>query len=145
MAQQSGVLELSTAEADGLQVLRNSLHKCAHFHSCSMGSLSSPSGQYLSSHPVLAQTLLLFSVFAVLPVGLFLTLAVVTFIMSAVVCLLFVGALSLLGVLFGIALFSLVASLIFNMFFLTISNILQLPRLTSLAKVMCSRGPHLAF
>lgn len=41
-------------------------------------------GQYLSSHPVFALTVLVFSAFAALPVGLFLTFAFVTFIMCAV-------------------------------------------------------------
>lgn len=40
-------------------------------------------GQFLVSHPALAQTLLLFAAFAVLPVALFLAFAVVTFAVSA--------------------------------------------------------------
>ncbi|XP_044036974.1 lipid droplet assembly factor 1-like [Siniperca chuatsi] len=89
-------------------------------------------GQYLSSHPFLALTVLLFSAMAALPVGLFLTFALVTLIMSAVGFvffegfLLFVGGLTLLCVLSGIAFFSVVVSFIFNVFYITISNSLNL-------------------
>ncbi|KAM9346724.1 lipid droplet assembly factor 1-like [Symphorus nematophorus] len=88
-------------------------------------------GQYLSSHPVIALTVMLFGAMAALPVGLFLTFALVTIIMSAVGFvffegfLLFVGGLALLCVLSGIALFSVVVSFIFNVFYITISNILK--------------------
>ncbi|XP_041813701.1 lipid droplet assembly factor 1-like [Chelmon rostratus] len=88
-------------------------------------------GLYLSSHPVAALAVLLFSAMAALPVGLFLTFALVITIMSAVgfvffeMFLLFVGGLSLLCVLSGIALFSVMVSFIFNVFYVTISNILK--------------------
>lgn len=48
-------------------------------------------GQYLSSHPFLALTVLLFSAMAALPVGLFLTFALVTVIILAVVFVFFEG------------------------------------------------------
>nr|XP_046271907.1 lipid droplet assembly factor 1-like [Scatophagus argus]XP_046271908.1 lipid droplet assembly factor 1-like [Scatophagus argus]XP_046271909.1 lipid droplet assembly factor 1-like [Scatophagus argus]XP_046271910.1 lipid droplet assembly factor 1-like [Scatophagus argus]XP_046271911.1 lipid droplet assembly factor 1-like [Scatophagus argus]XP_046271912.1 lipid droplet assembly factor 1-like [Scatophagus argus] len=89
-------------------------------------------GQYLSSHPALALTVVLFSTIAVLPVGLFLIFALVTIVMSAVgfvffeVFLLFVGGLSLLCVLSGIALFSVVASFVFSVFYMAISNVLKI-------------------
>ncbi|XP_070779000.1 lipid droplet assembly factor 1-like [Enoplosus armatus] len=100
-------------------------------------------GQYLSSHPVLALTVLLFGAMAALPVGLFLTFALVTFIMSALgfvffeVFLLFVGGLTLLCVLSGIAFFSVVVSSIFNVLYFTISSILNryYPHLTKQGKV----------
>ncbi|KAM7372011.1 hypothetical protein PAMP_009209 [Pampus punctatissimus] len=88
-------------------------------------------GQYLSSHPFLALTVLLFSTMAALPVGLFLTFALVVIIISGVgfiffvVFLLFVGALPLLCVLFGLALFSILVSSICIVFYVTISNILN--------------------
>ncbi|XP_042360811.1 lipid droplet assembly factor 1-like [Plectropomus leopardus] len=88
-------------------------------------------GQYLSKHPFFALTVLLFGAMSALPVGLFLSFALVTFIMSAVgfvffeVFLLFVGGLTLLCVLSGIALFSVMASVIFNGLYITISNILN--------------------
>ncbi|CAJ1074993.1 lipid droplet assembly factor 1-like [Xyrichtys novacula] len=88
-------------------------------------------GLYLSSHPVLALTVLLFSALAALPVGLFITFAVVTAVMSAVgfvffeVFLLFVGGVTLLSVLVGIALFSAVASFIANVLYFAIASILN--------------------
>ncbi|XP_070704759.1 lipid droplet assembly factor 1-like [Pempheris klunzingeri] len=88
-------------------------------------------GQYLSSHPVLALTVLLFSAMAVLPVGFFLLFALVTVIMMAVgfvffeAFLLCVGGLTLLCVLSGIAFLSVMVSFIFNVFYITISNILS--------------------
>ncbi|XP_076609387.1 lipid droplet assembly factor 1-like [Chaetodon auriga] len=88
-------------------------------------------GLYLSSHPVAALAVLLFSAIAALPIGLFLVFALVTSVMSVVgfvffeAFLLFVGGLSLLCVLSGIALFSVVVSSIFNVFYITLSNILK--------------------
>lgn len=46
--------------------------------------MNSRIGQYLSSHPVLALIVLLFSALAALPAGLFLTFALVTSVMCAV-------------------------------------------------------------
>lgn len=46
--------------------------------------MNSRIGQYLSSHPVLALIVLLFSTLAALPAGLFLTFALVTSVMCAV-------------------------------------------------------------
>uniref|UniRef100_A0A3B4YFB8 Transmembrane protein 159 n=1 Tax=Seriola lalandi dorsalis TaxID=1841481 RepID=A0A3B4YFB8_SERLL len=103
-------------------------------------------GQYLSSHPVLALTVMVFGVMAALPVGLFLVFALVTIIMSALgfiffegrLFLLFVGGLTLLCVLSGLAFFAVMVSVIFNVFYITIFNILNYydPRLT---KVMYCR------
>ncbi|KAI3359846.1 hypothetical protein L3Q82_014202, partial [Scortum barcoo] len=95
-------------------------------------------GLYLSGQPFLALTVLLFGAMAAVPVGLFLTFALVTFVMSAVgfvffeVFLLFVGGLTLLSVLSGIALFSVVVSVIVNVLYIGVSNILNLyyPHLT---------------
>ncbi|KAG7222855.1 hypothetical protein INR49_016017, partial [Caranx melampygus] len=100
-------------------------------------------GRYLSSHPVLALTVMLFAVMAALPVGLFLVFALVTIVMSAVgfvffeVFLLFVGGLTLLCVLSGLAFFSVIVSFIFNIFYGTIFNIFNYydPRLTKQRKV----------
>lgn len=122
--------------------------------------MNSRVGRYVSSHPMVALALLVFGAFAVLPVGLFLTFAVVTIIMSAAgfvvvecrcwcglldfwtisgvtflrpqnwlcpsltVFLLFVGGVTLLCVLFGIAFFSMVVSLVFNVVYITIFNFL---------------------
>ncbi|XP_037647012.1 lipid droplet assembly factor 1-like [Sebastes umbrosus] len=92
--------------------------------------MSTRMGQYLSSHPFLALTLLVFGFMSAIPVGLFLSFALVTFIMSAVglvffeVFLLFVGGLTLLSVLSGIALFSVMVSVILNVLYITMSNIL---------------------
>ncbi|XP_049925092.1 lipid droplet assembly factor 1-like isoform X2 [Epinephelus moara] len=86
-------------------------------------------GQYLSTHPVFALTVLLFGAMAALPVGLFLSFALVTFIMAAVGFvffegfLLFIGGVTLLCVLTGIAFFSVMASFIFSALYIIITNI----------------------
>uniref|UniRef100_A0A1A7Y5X7 Transmembrane protein 159 n=1 Tax=Iconisemion striatum TaxID=60296 RepID=A0A1A7Y5X7_9TELE len=88
-------------------------------------------GLYISRRPFLAFTLLLFSTMAALPVGIFLMFALITVIISAVgfvffeVFLLFIGGLTLLSVLSGIALFSLLVSVIVNALFITIPNLLK--------------------
>uniref|UniRef100_A0A3Q0T4W0 Transmembrane protein 159 n=1 Tax=Amphilophus citrinellus TaxID=61819 RepID=A0A3Q0T4W0_AMPCI len=82
-------------------------------------------GQYLSNHSFVALSVLMFSAMAAVPVGLFLTFAVVTTMMSAVVFLLFVGGLALLWVLSGIALFAVVASAIVNFMYITIFGLLN--------------------
>lgn len=99
-------------------------------------------GQYLSSHPVLALTGLLFSAMAALPVGLFLSFAVVTIVMSAVgfvffeLFLLFVGGVTLMCVLPGIALFSVMVAFISNALYVTSSNIFSRYYLTKGDKVL---------
>nr|XP_040047177.1 lipid droplet assembly factor 1-like [Gasterosteus aculeatus aculeatus] len=101
-------------------------------------------GQYLSSHPFLALNVLLFGAAAALPVGLFLSFALVTLVMSAVgflcfeVFLLFAGGLTLLSVLPGIALFSVSASVIFNALYVTTYNIFSryFPHLTKQGDVL---------
>uniref|UniRef100_A0A3P8W6Y3 Uncharacterized protein n=1 Tax=Cynoglossus semilaevis TaxID=244447 RepID=A0A3P8W6Y3_CYNSE len=94
-------------------------------------------GQYLGSHPLVALTVMVFSAMAALPVGLFLIFALVTMVISAVgfvfveVTVLFLGGMSLLCVLSGIALFSVFASLILMALYITISHILvYYPQLT---------------
>lgn len=80
---------------------------------------------------------------AAVPVGLFLTFAVVTTMMSAVgfvfceAFLLFVGGLALLWVLSGIALFAVVASAIVNFMYITIFGLLNryYPHLTKEAAI----------
>ncbi|XP_033945483.1 lipid droplet assembly factor 1-like [Pseudochaenichthys georgianus] len=87
--------------------------------------------QYLNSHPFFALTVMLFGAMSAIPVGMFLSFALVTIIMSAVglvffeAFLLFVGGTTLLCVLSGIALFSVMVSFIFNALYFTISNILS--------------------
>ncbi|XP_038163656.1 lipid droplet assembly factor 1-like [Cyprinodon tularosa] len=93
--------------------------------------MSTRIGQYLSSRPFLALALLLFSAMAALPVGIFLLFAIITIVMSVVgfvffeVFLLFVGGMTLLSVLSGIALFSLLASVIVTGVFVTLPNLLR--------------------
>uniref|UniRef100_A0A3P9MK42 Promethin n=1 Tax=Oryzias latipes TaxID=8090 RepID=A0A3P9MK42_ORYLA len=88
-------------------------------------------GQYVSSHPFLALTLLMFSIMAALPVGIFFTFALVTAIVSATgfvfveVILLIVGGLTLLSILVGIALFSLLVSVVVNAFISSIPSQLK--------------------
>uniref|UniRef100_A0A3B3WCH7 Transmembrane protein 159 n=1 Tax=Poecilia mexicana TaxID=48701 RepID=A0A3B3WCH7_9TELE len=75
--------------------------------------VSPNTGQYLRRRPFLALALLLFSAMAALPVGLFLLFALITIVMSVVGFVFFeVGGMTLLSVLSGIALFSLVVSII---------------------------------
>uniref|UniRef100_A0A8C7X949 Promethin n=1 Tax=Oryzias sinensis TaxID=183150 RepID=A0A8C7X949_9TELE len=82
-------------------------------------------GQYVSSHPFLALTLLMFSIMAALPVGIFFTFALVTAIISATVILLIVGGLTLLSILVGMALFSLLVSVVVNAFISSIPSQLK--------------------
>uniref|UniRef100_A0A3P9HJF9 Promethin n=1 Tax=Oryzias latipes TaxID=8090 RepID=A0A3P9HJF9_ORYLA len=88
-------------------------------------------GQYVSSHPFLALTLMMFSIMAALPVGIFFTFALVTAIISATgfvfveVILLIVGGLTLLSILVGIALFSLLVSVVVNAFISSIPSQLK--------------------
>lgn len=131
--QQDGVAGLQQDSATGLQQLWESW-------SCRLNDLqddpkvsrliNSSAGRYVSSHPVVALALLLFAALAMLPVGLFLAFAVVTLALSAVcfvaveVFLLFTGGLSLLCLLFGIAMFSVVVSLFFNVAYSVIFSFL---------------------
>lgn len=100
--------------------------------------LNSRIGQHLSKHPFSALTLVLFIAMAALPVGLFLTFALVTITMSAVGFallegfLLFVAGVTLLCVLSGVAFFSVLVSVITRTLFLTVSGLLHLydPNLT---------------
>ncbi|XP_010772073.1 promethin [Notothenia coriiceps] len=88
-------------------------------------------GQYLSSHPFFALMVMVFGAMSAIPVGMFLSFALVTIIMSALglvffeAFLLFVGGTTLLCVLSGIALFSVIVSFILNALYFTISNILS--------------------
>ncbi|CAI5675384.1 unnamed protein product [Oreochromis niloticus] len=88
-------------------------------------------GRYLSSHSFVALTALMFSAMAAVPVGLFVTFAVVTTMISAVgfvfceAFLLFVGGLALLWVLSGIALFAIVASAVVNVLYVTTFSLLN--------------------
>ncbi|KAM4535980.1 lipid droplet assembly factor 1-like isoform 1-T1 [Fundulus diaphanus] len=93
--------------------------------------MSTRIGQYLRSRPFLALALLMFSAMAALPVGLFLLFALITIVMAVVgfvffeVFMLFVGGITLLSVLSGIALFSLLVSVIVTGVFVTIPNLLK--------------------
>ncbi|KAM6913378.1 lipid droplet assembly factor 1-like [Lycodopsis pacificus] len=105
-------------------------------------------GQSLSSHPLLALAVLLFGVMAALPVGLFLSFAFVTVVMTAVgfvffeVFLLCVGGLTLLSLLPGIAIFSVMVSLVFNALYVTVSKVVSryYKRLTKEGKVLEDQG-----
>ncbi|XP_022043472.2 lipid droplet assembly factor 1 isoform X2 [Acanthochromis polyacanthus] len=94
--------------------------------------LNSRVGQYLSRRPFSALALVLFVAMAALPVGLFLTFALVTITMSVVGFvffegfLLFVAGVTLLCVLSAIAFFSVLVSVISNALFLTASGLLNL-------------------
>uniref|UniRef100_A0A3B3ZBM1 Transmembrane protein 159 n=1 Tax=Periophthalmus magnuspinnatus TaxID=409849 RepID=A0A3B3ZBM1_9GOBI len=85
--------------------------------------LNSRLGQYLRQHPVFGLSMLLFTSMAVLPVGLFVVFALVTLVLSVVVFLLFVAGLTLLFTLSGLAFFSVVASVVFGTFYMTITNL----------------------
>lgn len=93
------------------------------------GLVNTKMGQYIRQHPVLGLTVLLFSLMAALPVGLFVIFALVTLVMSAVgfvffeVFLLFIAGLALLFTLSGLAFFSVVVSFIFSAFYMTFINL----------------------
>ncbi|CAL8274360.1 unnamed protein product [Lota lota] len=78
--------------------------------------MSTGIGKYLDSHPILALSVLVFSVLAAIPVGLFLVFALITSVVTAVGCAVFevfllsVGGMALLFVLSGMALLSLAIS-----------------------------------
>ncbi|XP_071400903.1 lipid droplet assembly factor 1-like isoform X1 [Centroberyx affinis] len=97
-------------------------------------------GQYLTSHPFLALTVLVFSTMATVPIGLFLVFALMTTTVTAVgfvffeVFLLSVGGVTLLCVLSGLALLSILVSSILSVCYITTSNIFNFyytPRTTS--------------
>ncbi|KAM8824956.1 lipid droplet assembly factor 1-like [Synchiropus picturatus] len=87
-------------------------------------------GQYLTRHPSVALAVLLFSVLSALPVGLFLVFACVSILISVVgfvffqVVLLFGVGVTLLSVLSGLAVFSVMTSLMVTGSYFTISNVL---------------------
>ncbi|XP_029945031.1 promethin-like [Salarias fasciatus] len=93
--------------------------------------MNSRIGQYLSSHPFVALSVMLFSAMAALPFGLFLSFALVTLIMAAVgfvffeAFLLFVGGVTLLCVLSGIGVFSVVVAVFINVVYTTSSSLLS--------------------
>ncbi|CAN9505245.1 unnamed protein product [Ophioblennius macclurei] len=93
--------------------------------------MKSKIGQYLSSHPFVALSVMLFSAMAAVPFGLFLTFALVTIVMAAVgfvffeAFLLFVGGVALLCVLSGIGFFSVLVAAIINVAYVTIFTLLS--------------------
>ncbi|XP_029996173.1 promethin-like isoform X1 [Sphaeramia orbicularis] len=93
--------------------------------------MNSRIGLYIRTHPFLGLAVLLFSAMSAVPVGIFLIFSLVTIIMTAVgfvffeLFVLFVGGVTLLCVLSGLAFFSVVASLIFSAFSVTITNVLK--------------------
>lgn len=93
--------------------------------------MNSRIGQYLSSHPFVALSVMLFSAMAAVPFGLFLTFALVTIIMAAVgfvffeAFLLFVGGMTLLCVLSGIGVFSVLVAVIINVVYMTSSSLMS--------------------
>ncbi|XP_075999072.1 lipid droplet assembly factor 1-like [Genypterus blacodes] len=86
-------------------------------------------GQYLSRHPFLALTAVVFSVMSVLPVGLFLFFSLIAVTVSVAgfvffeVFLLSVGGLTLLCALSGLALLSILISTIFNICYSTVFSV----------------------
>uniref|UniRef100_A0A3P8SZQ7 Transmembrane protein 159 n=1 Tax=Amphiprion percula TaxID=161767 RepID=A0A3P8SZQ7_AMPPE len=94
--------------------------------------LNSRVGQHLSKRPFSALAVVLFVAMAALPVGLFLTFALVTVTMSVVGIvffegfLLFVAGVALLCVLSAVAFFSILVSIVTNALFITTSGLLNL-------------------
>ncbi|XP_023143965.2 lipid droplet assembly factor 1 isoform X1 [Amphiprion ocellaris] len=94
--------------------------------------LNSRVGQHLSKRPFSALAVVLFVAMAALPVGLFLTFALVTVTMSVVGVvffegfLLFVAGVALLCVLSAVAFFSILVSIVTNALFITTSGLLNL-------------------
>ncbi|XP_029996174.1 promethin-like isoform X2 [Sphaeramia orbicularis] len=105
--------------------------------------MNSRIGLYIRTHPFLGLAVLLFSAMSAVPVGIFLIFSLVTIIMTAVgfvffeLFVLFVGGVTLLCVLSGLAFFSVVASLIFSAFSVTITNVLKsyYPQLATQSRV----------
>lgn len=93
--------------------------------------MNSRLGQYLSGHPFMALSAGIFTALAAVPLGLFLTFALVTIVMSAVAFvfvegfLLFIGGVTLLFVLSGVAFFSLLASVMANTLYITSATFLK--------------------
>ncbi|KAM9780099.1 lipid droplet assembly factor 1-A-like [Neosynchiropus ocellatus] len=93
--------------------------------------LSSRVGRYLTRHPPVALALLLFSVLSAPPVGLFLAFACVSILISFVgfvffqVVLLFGVGVTLLSVLSGLAIFSVMTSVMVTVSYFTVANILN--------------------
>lgn len=93
--------------------------------------MSTPVGQYLDGHPFFALALLVFGAMATVPVGLFLTFAIVTFVTASVGFvflqgfLLSLGGIVLLCVLCGLAIIAFAVSAIFSAFYITASNVLD--------------------
>lgn len=94
--------------------------------------LNSRVGQHLSKRPFSALAVMLFVAMAALPVGLFLTFALVTVTMSVVGFVffegfvLFVAGVTLLCVLSAVAFFSVLVSVVTNVLFITASGLLNL-------------------
>ncbi|KAK1164869.1 lipid droplet assembly factor 1-like isoform X1 [Acipenser oxyrinchus oxyrinchus] len=92
---------------------------------------STPMGQYLDGHPFFALALLVFGAMATVPLGLFLTFAIVTFVTASVGFvflqgfLLSLGGIALLCVLCGLAIIAFAVSVILRAFYITSSNVLD--------------------
>ncbi|XP_012500411.1 PREDICTED: promethin [Propithecus coquereli] len=93
--------------------------------------LKSPVGQYLDRHPFLALTLLVFVAVSAVPVGFFLLLVVLTFLVALVGVLLLeglvisVGGLSLLCVLCGLGFVSVTVSGILMVSYMVVSSLIN--------------------
>ncbi|XP_066544840.1 lipid droplet assembly factor 1 isoform X2 [Amia ocellicauda] len=87
--------------------------------------MSTTLGQYLDGHPFFALALLVFGAMAAVPIGLFLTFAIVSFVTAAFgfICLegflLSLGAVTLLCVLGGLAIVAFVVSAVLTAFYIT--------------------------
>ncbi|XP_041086060.1 lipid droplet assembly factor 1-B-like [Polyodon spathula] len=88
---------------------------------------STPVGQYLDGHPFFALALLLFGAMATVPVGLFLTFAIVSFVGLVFLqgFLLSLSGIALLCVLCGLAIIAFAVSAILRVFYITASNMLD--------------------
>ncbi|XP_028669991.1 lipid droplet assembly factor 1-like [Erpetoichthys calabaricus] len=93
--------------------------------------MKSPLGQYLDSHPFLALVLLVFIVMATLPTALFLSFAVISFVVTSVGfillegCLLFIGVLVLLCVLCSLSIIAFSVTAILSAFYVLTSNVVN--------------------
>nr|XP_006637398.2 PREDICTED: promethin [Lepisosteus oculatus]XP_015215548.1 PREDICTED: promethin [Lepisosteus oculatus]XP_015215549.1 PREDICTED: promethin [Lepisosteus oculatus]XP_015215550.1 PREDICTED: promethin [Lepisosteus oculatus]XP_015215551.1 PREDICTED: promethin [Lepisosteus oculatus] len=93
--------------------------------------METPVGRYLDGHPFFVLVLLVFGAMATVPIGLFMTFAITTFITASIGFvflegfLLSLGGIALLCVLCGLAIIAFAVSAILGAFYITATNVLN--------------------
>ncbi|KAG2455580.1 LYRM1 protein, partial [Polypterus senegalus] len=109
--------------------------------------MKSPLGQYLDSHPFLALVLLVFIVMATLPTALFLSFAVISFVVTSVGFILLEGVLVLLCVLCSLSIIAFSVTAILSAFYVLTSNVVnqyQIQRTNNFVLALCSSPSEVA-